>query len=41
MIDITCSALLFDLDGVLIDSNPAVSRVWSAWAEEPGFDPAE
>ena len=41
MIDITCSALLFDLDGVLIDSNPAVSRVWSAWAEERGFDPAE
>jgi len=25
----------------LIDSNPAVSRVWSAWAEERGFDPAE
>jgi len=41
MIDITCSALLFDLDGVLIDSTPAVSRVWSAWAEERGFDPAE
>ncbi len=41
MIDITCSALLFDLDGVLIDSNPAVSRVWSAWAEERGSDPAE
>jgi sugar-phosphatase len=41
MINITCSALLFDLDGVLIDSTPAVSRVWSAWAEERGLDPAE
>ncbi len=41
MIDITCRALLFDLDGVLIDSTPAVSRVWSAWAEERGFDPVE
>src|SRR5258706_240847 len=41
MIDITCRALLFDLDGVLIDSTPAVSRVWSAWAEERGLDPVE
>jgi mannitol-1-/sugar-/sorbitol-6-phosphatase len=39
-ITITCSALLFDLDGVLIDSTPAVERVWSRWAEEQGFDPA-
>jgi sugar-phosphatase len=41
MIEITCRALLFDLDGVLIDSTPAVSRVWSQWAEERGFDAAE
>jgi len=41
MIEITCQALLFDLDGVLIDSTPAVRRVWSRWAEERGFDPAE
>jgi len=27
MIEITCRALLFDLDGVLIDSTPAVRRV--------------
>ena len=32
MITIRCSALLFDLDGVLIDSTPAVARVWSRWA---------
>src|SRR5947209_7856884 len=37
--DILCSALLFDLDGVLIDSTPAVRRVWSQWAMEHGFDP--
>jgi mannitol-1-/sugar-/sorbitol-6-phosphatase len=39
MIAIRCSALLFDLDGVLIDSTPAVSRVWHRWAIERGFDP--
>jgi sugar-phosphatase len=38
---ITCSALLFDLDGVLIDSTPAVTRVWSRWAIAHGFDPDE
>ena len=41
MIKITCSALLFDLDGVLIDSTPAVERVWRQWATERGFDPEE
>jgi mannitol-1-/sugar-/sorbitol-6-phosphatase len=35
------AALLFDLDGVLIDSTPAVERVWTRWAHEHGFDPAE
>ncbi len=34
-----CSAILFDLDGVLIDSTPAVARVWQRWAIEHGFDP--
>ncbi len=32
---------MFDLDGVLIDSTPAVARVWAKWAEEHGFDPEE
>jgi sugar-phosphatase len=36
-----CAALLFDLDGVLIDSTPAVSRVWRLWAIQHGFDPDE
>ena len=39
MIAIRCSALLFDLDGVLLDSTPAVARVWHGWAVEHGFDP--
>jgi mannitol-1-/sugar-/sorbitol-6-phosphatase len=41
MIQITCAALLFDLDGVLIDSTPAVARVWRRWAIEHGFNPEE
>jgi len=41
MTQITCSALLFDLDGVLIDSTPAVIRVWTQWAMAHGFDPGE
>lgn len=32
--------ILFDLDGVLIDSTPSVTRVWHRWAEEHGYDPA-
>lgn len=39
MVTIRCSALLFDMDGVLIDSTPAVARVWHRWAVEHGFDP--
>ena len=34
-------AILFDLDGVLIDSTRAVARVWHRWAVEHGFDPDE
>jgi len=39
--NLTCSALLFDLDGVLIDSTPAVARVWHRWALDHGFIPEE
>jgi mannitol-1-/sugar-/sorbitol-6-phosphatase len=41
MTRISCAALLFDLDGVLVDSTPAVTRVWTRWALRHGFDPAE
>ncbi len=35
----TCEAILFDLDGVLVDSTPCVTRIWSAWASGHGLDP--
>jgi len=41
MVEVACRGLLFDLDGVLVDSTPAVTRVWSRWALEHGFDPEE
>lgn len=33
--------MLFDMDGVLVDSTPAVERVWSRWALAHGFVPDE
>ena len=33
--------MLFDMDGVLIDSTPAVERVWRQWAINHGFEPVE
>lgn len=41
MTQVQCAALLFDMDGVLIDSTPAVERVWRQWAIEHGFNPEE
>jgi mannitol-1-/sugar-/sorbitol-6-phosphatase len=38
---IHCRAVLFDLDGVLVDSTPAVARVWTIWAKKHGFDADE
>lgn len=35
---IRCRGVLFDLDGVLVDSTPAVARVWAWWAGQHGFD---
>ena len=36
-----CSAILFDLDGVLVDSTLAVAEQYTIWARENGLDPAE
>jgi mannitol-1-/sugar-/sorbitol-6-phosphatase len=41
MTTIQCGGLLFDLDGVLADSTPAVARVWTIFANKYGFDPEE
>ncbi len=34
----SCSAILFDLDGVLCDSTQAVDREWREWAARKGVD---
>lgn len=34
-----CDAILFDLDGVLVDSRECVERTWRQWAAERGLDP--
>jgi mannitol-1-/sugar-/sorbitol-6-phosphatase len=41
MTTIGCQAVLFDMDGVLVDSTHAVARVWRKWALERGFDPVK
>ncbi len=33
-----CAAILFDLDGVLVDSTRSVERQWRGWAYEHGVD---
>jgi mannitol-1-/sugar-/sorbitol-6-phosphatase len=32
-------AVLFDMDGTLVDSTPIVERTWTRWALERGLDP--
>jgi mannitol-1-/sugar-/sorbitol-6-phosphatase len=36
---VSCQALLVDMDGVLVDSTPAVARVWTRWALNHNLDP--
>jgi len=38
MPEFACSAILFDLDGVLVDSTRSVERQWRVWAAEHGLD---
>ena len=38
MIQIECDAILFDLDGVLIDSTACIKRHWQQWAQQHGLD---
>ncbi len=39
-VTLTADALLFDLDGTLIDSSDSVVRSWLRWAVEFGVDPS-
>jgi sugar-phosphatase len=38
MPNFSCSAILFDLDGVLVDSTRQVDREWREWAARKGVD---
>ena len=33
-----CDAVLFDMDGVLVDSTLVVVRIWTGWAKRRGFE---
>jgi sugar-phosphatase len=37
---LTCQAILFDLDGVLVDSRKCIEFIWSRWAVQRGLDAA-
>ena len=37
----SCAAILFDLDGVLVDSTASVGRFWALWAAEHNVSPEE
>jgi mannitol-1-/sugar-/sorbitol-6-phosphatase len=39
-IDLICDGVLFDCDGVLVDSTDSGERAWTRWAGEFGLDPA-
>jgi sugar-phosphatase len=41
MKELACDALLFDLDGVLIDSTSCITRHWMTWADLHGLEIAE
>lgn len=38
---ISVDAVLFDIDGTLVDSTGAVERTWRQWGEAHGIDPEE
>lgn len=38
MITIECKAILFDLDGTLVDSGVCIENLWAAWAKDNHVD---
>jgi sugar-phosphatase len=41
MKQLECDALLFDLDGVLIDSSSCITRHWEEWTRQHGLEVAD
>lgn len=39
MMELYASAILFDMDGTLVDSTAVVEHTWTEWAKENGYDP--
>lgn len=39
MITIECKAILFDLDGTLVDSGSCIESLWASWAKNNHVDP--
>ncbi|MDR7321277.1 MULTISPECIES: HAD-IA family hydrolase [Catenuloplanes] len=37
-VPVECDAVLFDMDGTLVDSHACVERKWRAWADRHGLD---
>jgi sugar-phosphatase len=37
---IRCKAILFDMDGTLVDSTHCVEAIWSRWAHRHGIEPS-
>ena len=37
-VTVECRAILFDMDGTLVDSTPVVERQWKQFAETHGLD---
>jgi mannitol-1-/sugar-/sorbitol-6-phosphatase len=37
---VKCQAILFDMDGTLVDSTACVEAIWSRWAERHGLEPS-
>jgi sugar-phosphatase len=39
MLALTCQAILFDLDGTLVESNSFIERLWQDWGRQHGIAP--